>query len=289
MKNEVAAESDPQQLSVEAILKSIVIPSCPAVLNELRSEIAREDPSQDKVARLVGTDVALSVAVLRLVNSPFYALRSKVDSISKAVSMIGSQRMAMLVTNILMRQTMQFKGLNLVRFWDVSTKRSIAMSLLARNLKGVDVDTAQAFGLFCDIGIPLLMQRFPSYLESLSLANAATVLPFTSIESERHGVDHAQMGSMMARTWGLNDTICVAIRRHHDYAVFPDASVAEPVKRLIAMCLVAELGIQRFARLNESNEWNKGGDFAASTLMLSDYDLDDWIEMMAEAFGQETA
>ena len=288
MNNGFTAESDPQQLSVEAILKSIVIPSCPAVLNNLRAEIESEDQDQGKIARLVGADVALSVAVLRLVNSPFYALRSKVDSISKAVSMIGSQRMSMLVTNVLMRQTMQFKGLNLVRFWDVSTKRSFAMSMLAKGLKGVDGDTAQAFGLFCDIGIPLLMQRFPSYMETLNLANSAQVQPFTAVEFERHGVEHTQIGSMMARTWGLSDTICVAIRRHHDYTVFPDPGVSEPVKRLIAMCLVAELGIQRFARLNESNEWIKGGDLAASALMLSDYDLDDWVEVMAEGFNQET-
>ena len=284
MNTEVKAGPTKDQDSVEAILKSIVIPACPAVLTELRRETEAEEPDQDKIARLVGSDVALSVAALRLVNSPIYALREKVESIGKAVSMIGSRRMAALVTNVLVRQSMQFKGLNLVRFWDVASKRS-----LAKNLKGVDADTAQAFGLFCDIGIPLLMQRFPNYLETLGHANNAETEPFTHVEFERHGVDHTQIGSMMARTWGLSDHIGSAIRRHHDYSVFSDRQAPDPVKRLVAMSLVAELGIQRFANLNETNEWKKGGEFAASLLMLSDYDMDDWVEVMIERFNLEAA
>jgi HD-like signal output (HDOD) protein len=53
------------------------------------------------------------------------------------------------------------EGPQLTRFWDVSGKRSLAMRSLARELGGVDVGIAQSFGLFCDVGIALLMQRFP--------------------------------------------------------------------------------------------------------------------------------
>lgn len=271
--------------SADLILKGIVIPSCPTVLNQLRSEMALSDPDMRKVSRMVSADVAMSVAVLRTVNSPFYALNRKVESIDQAVSMIGMKQVSLLVTSTLIRQSMEGRGLNLVRFWDVSNKRSFAMTKLAKGLKGIDVDMAQSFGLFCDIGIPLLMQRFPDYGLTLKLANDEQVKSFTDIESDRHGADHAQIGAMMARSWGLGDALCMAIRRHHDYTLFQDPKVHETVERLVAMGLVAELAIQRFARLNASSEWNKGGDSAVGTLMLSDQDLDDWIDVLGEGFS----
>ena len=271
--------------TAESSLRSIVIPSCPAILGELRAEIERDDPDMLKIARLVGADVALGAAVLRTVNSPFYGLGRTVDSIGKAVGMVGLRQMSTLVTNILVRQSLQFKGMNLVRFWDVSTKRAFAMAKLARGLGGVAPDVAQAFGLFADIGIPLLMQRFPNYGETLKLANEAKEHAFTEVEFERHGVDHTQIGSMMARSWGLGDTLSRSVRRHHDYSVFYDLDESEPVRRLVAMCLVAELCIQRFSRLNESAEWAKGGEGAASLLMLSDEDLEDWVESISDAFN----
>ena len=283
----IATATLPGPSPAEDILKSIVIPSCPATLTELRAEIGREDPDTQKVARLVGSDVALSVAVLRTVNSPLFGLGRNVDSIGQAVSLIGLRQMSTLVTSVLIRQTLQFKGLNLVRFWDVSTKRSFAMSKLARGLGSVAVDTAQSFGLFCDIGIPLLMQRFPNYGETLKLANEAKEQAFTEVEFDRHGVDHTQIGAMMARTWGLGDTLCSAIRRHHDYSVFYDLEESETVRRLIAMCVVAELGIQRYSRMNESSEWIKGGEGASSILMLSDWDLEDWVESIADGFNSD--
>ena len=80
---------------------------------------------------------SVSVAVLRTVNSPYYALNRKVESIDQAVSMIGLRQVSTLVTSILLRQSLEGKGMNLVRFWDVSNKRSYAMMTMARRLKAM--------------------------------------------------------------------------------------------------------------------------------------------------------
>lgn len=52
------------------------------------------------------------------------------------------------------------------------------------------------------------------------------------------------------------------------------------------MGLIAELAIQRFARLNGSTEWDKGGQAAMGSLVLSDADVEDWIERLLEWFAQ---
>jgi hypothetical protein len=90
---------------------------------------------------------------------------------------------------------------------------------------------------------------------------------------------------MMARSWGLPSTVVLAIRLHHDYGVFMDSKIAPEVSRLIALGLVAELSIQRFARLHSTVEWEKGGDYVAGALVLAPSEVDDWIEQLVEDFA----
>ncbi len=272
-------------LDVDALVSSISIPPRPTLLTELQAEMAGADPDFDRIAHLVASDVALTAAVLRTVNSPFYALSRKATTMTEAISLLGLRQIGALVTGFMLRKSVGGDGANLTRFWDVTTKRSFALSRLARGLRGVDVDVAQTFGLFCDVGIALLMQRFPNYALTLGAANRSKVEAFTEIEQAAHQTDHALIGALMARAWGLPKMVSDAIRAHHDYAVFQDPQSPEVVTRLIAMGLVAELAIQRFAGMNESREWDKGGDAAAGALMLGDADIDEWIEQLVEDFA----
>ena len=269
----------------DALVKNIGIPPRPSTLVALQREMAKEDPDLRAIARLVGTDVALSVAVLRVVNSPFYGLSRTCETLEQAINMLGLKQVGVIVTGLILRRVVDTKGPMLLRFWDVSAKRSHAMGRLARGPGGMAPDLAQSFGLFCDVGIPLLMQRFPKYGDTLKESNENEGLSFTEVEQSRHNTDHALIGALMARSWGMSQPLCLAIRLHHDYTVFTDPKVPEGVTRLIAMSLVAEKAIQNFAALNESTEWAKGGDYAAGVLMLGDQDIEDWIERLQEDFA----
>ena len=273
------------------LARGIGIPPRPATLVDLHAEIAKDDPDFPRIAKLVGSDVALSAAMLRIVNSPAYALSRRCDTIDQAVGLLGLKQTSAVVTGLMLRKVLPTDGPQLTRFWDVSAKRSYAMTRLARGLKhvAIDVDVAQSFGLFCDVGIPLLMRRFPDYGATLCACNQETVRSFTDVEQERHQTDHALVGSLMGRSWGISQVVCQSIRRHHDYAAFRDAGVPDAVTRLIAMGLVAELAIQRFAGLNTSAEWDKGADGAMGALMLVESDVREWTEVLLEGFASGLA
>ena len=272
----------------DALVKNIGIPPRPATLMDLQSEIARPEPDLRRVARLVASDVALTAAMLRTVNSPAYGLPRPCETVDQAITMLGLKQVSVLVTGLMVRKVLRTDGPQLTRFWDVSSKRSFAMRRLARGLRGVDVDIAQSFGLFCDVGIPLLMQRFPDYGRTLKACNDEPERSFTEVEQAHHQTDHALIGGIMARSWGISKTVCLAIRLHHDYTIFHDVGVAEEVTRMVAMGLVAEVAIQRFSGMNTSAEWNKGGDHAAGALMLADQDVEDWVERLLEDFTNGT-
>ncbi len=285
-----AAEQQLGSPETDALIKSIGIPPRPATLLALQNEIALDDPDLRRVAQLVASDVALSVALLRIVNSSAYGLSRRSETVAQAITMLGLKQVSAVVTGLVLRKVLPCDGPQLTRFWDVAGKRSHAVVRLARGLRwGVDADLAQSFGLFCDVGIPLLMQRFPDYGSTLKACNAEPERSFTAVEQAHHHTDHALIGAMMARSWGLSETVCLAIRLHHDYSIFRDPAAPEPVVRLVAMGLVAEIAIQRFARLNRSVEWDKGGDGAAGALMLSDADVDEWIEQLLGDFAHGTA
>lgn len=266
--------------ATDDLVRNLGIPPRPQTLTDLQTEIASEDPDFRKIARLVSSDVALTAALLRIVNSPALALSRKCETLDQAVSMVGLRQINVMVTGLVLRKVLRCDGPQLTRFWDVSAKRAYSLGCMARELGGVEPDLAQTFGLFCDVGIPLLMRRFTDYGETLKICNEEPVRSFTEVEQERHHTDHALIGGLMARSWGISPVLCTAIRLHHDYAVFHDPKVADAVLRLIAMGLFAEISIQRFAGMNVSNEWNKGGELAMGALMLSDQEAEDWIERL---------
>jgi len=286
-----ASEAELQLLSSEnaPLVKSIGIPARPTTLVDLQNEIGQEDPDFGRVARLVASDVALTVSVLKVVNSPAVGLTRRCETVEQAISMIGLKRLNAIITGLMLRNVLRGDGMQLTRFWDVSSKRAHAMARLARGLGEVEPDIAQSFGLFCDVGIPLLMQRFPDYGKTLMACNNEPEKSFTEVEQAIHHTDHALVGAMMARSWGMSTNLCLAIRLHHDYAIFRDIKVPDVVTRLIAMGLLAEVAIQRFARLNVSTEWRKGGELASGKLALSDQDVDDWIERLVDDFADGLA
>ena len=159
---------------IDAVLNSIVIPPRPLVVEQMQAELAKDEPDLRRAAYIVGQDVGLTIAVLKTVNSPLYGLSRRAESVDQAVSLIGLRQLSILVSALSVRSLLKGDTLTLSRFYETSSKRTYAMSRMARETGTVDVGLAQTFGLFCDVGIPLLRGRFPDYVETLKVANVDT-------------------------------------------------------------------------------------------------------------------
>ena len=271
--------------SIDSLLKGIAIPPRPQVVQQLQTEMGKADPDLHKAAQIVSQDVGLTVAVLKTINSPLYGLSRKVESVDQAISMIGLRQLNMLVTAMAMRSLLKGDSQTLGRFFDTSTKRAYAMARMAKATRIVDAGVAQTYGLFCDVGIPLLQSRFPGYTNTLKAANLDTERTFTAVEQAAHQTDHALVGALMVKSWGLPAPVALAIRLHHDYQVFKDPKISQEISALIALGLLAEIAIQRYARMHSTAEWIKGGDYVAGALVLSPSEVEEWIEQLVEDFA----
>jgi HD-like signal output (HDOD) protein len=273
----------------ETIAASVNIPAQPTLLMAVQQELQKEDPDPRVVSSIVVKDVAMSAALVRMANSAAFGGRRQVDSLAQAISYLGLRHTIELLTSLLLKNTPELAGPQMPRFWDAASKRALAMRYMARKTFAAEVDVAYTCGLFCDIGIALLMRKFDTYVQTLAYANGAQTEPFLVVENARHGTNHAVVGAMMARAWGLSDTVVQAIRLHHDYDALEDGSVAAPVRELSALLLLADRAVQSHRGLNKTVEWEKGGAQALGVLMVSPAQFDELADAIHELFDSEEA
>ncbi len=260
--------------AAEKVINSIRIPPRPTVIGELLRERSHSNPDLRKIAQLIAKDIALSAAMLKTVNSPFFGLRHKIDSPQQAVMVLGLSNVANVITALSLKNAIG-KQIRLERFWDSAERVADICAFIAGRVPDISRDMAYMFGLFHDCGIPLLMQKFPDYLETLKLANAEAVRSFTSIEDERYATNHATLGYLLARGWALADDICEAILNHHDLSVLtsPDA-LPGATRGLIAVVRVAE-HIADADRMRDDPSWECTGYLAMEHLGLSEEEVGD--------------
>ena len=146
---------DISQQEAEKLLKSIVIPPRPAVLDDLNREARKSEPNPSKIAQLIGQDVSLSAAMLKTVNSPLFGLSKRVGSVPQALTLLGVNNTLNIITGLSLKAAMSGnKNPKLERFWDSAALEAMVSAFIAAKLPGAQSDAAYTFGLFqnCEIG-----------------------------------------------------------------------------------------------------------------------------------------
>lgn len=285
--SKLAVSAMPVADPVDALIKSIRIPPRPSLLADLQRELAADDPDPAAIGRIVASDVGMSGALLKLANSSFYGGKRKAKSIEQAILFLGINQVSALMTGLLARAAIGADNAALATFWDISTRRAQAMVFLARKLRIGEPDVAHTFGLFCDTGVPLLMERFPSYADTFAEAASDAVRPLTALEDERHSTNHAAIGCLLARNWGLPTEVSWAILHHQDYAVLEDSATDDVTRSLVALSLLAEAAIQHYQGLGGSLEWDKGGERACTYLGLSPEETTELLDQLNDSFHHD--
>lgn len=275
---------------LEAIVLELGIPPCPQILLDLAEEARKDEPDLHRIEKLICADVGLSAALIKTVNSPFYGLRRKVNSIMQAIHMLGLSRLSLMVMGMVLRDS--FVGINRVemaRFWDTSSKVAIISSYIASRLpyisfehmqRQIEKDQAYTYGLFQDCGIPIMLNYHPAYKETLGMANQSHEKKFTEIEDVKYVNNHTTIGYMLAKSWGLPEAMYQAIRHHHEHAALVDGKdlMATESKDFVALALLAERAIQIITNLNQTCEWQKGGRWVMEHFGLSEADFNSIIK-----------
>jgi HD-like signal output (HDOD) protein len=261
----------PTQSQIDNTLKGFAIPPRPQVLISLSDEMSKEEPDLKLIARQVGSDVGLSGAVLKTVNSPFFGLTKKISSVTQAVSLLGLKSVESLVTSIMLRASIGGDNRTLEHFWDSAERAAGIAAHIAASLPHGPRDDAYSFGLFHNAAIPILSQRYPDYLKTLQFAGENGERSITEIEDERHAVNHATLGYLIAKAWFLPPSICEGILRHHDPTVFNDRDGISPqALTLIAITYLAEHFNDETLLLGDHSQWDSMSEKVLNHLGFQD-------------------
>jgi HD-like signal output (HDOD) protein len=253
------------------ILGGVAIPPRPEALTAVQQESQRPEPDLARLARCIAGDVGLAAAVLKTINSPYYGLSRRIVNVDQAVSLLGLRNIGVLVTGFCLRSNLPSGSME--RFWDSATRQAAIMSYLARTLGCAGRDEAHLYGLFHDCGIPILMQRFPDYKQTLAAANKERERSFTDVEDARHSTNHAVVGALLANNWGLAPELREATRLHHDLTLF-SSQQPPAILNLVALGILAEFIESGYSRLNGGSEWLKLGEAVMTHLMLDEGQLE---------------
>ena len=250
------------------IVGKINLPAQPGIVVEVNNELKQEHPDFQRIAQLVTQDASMSARVINVINSPFFGLRKKVDSIVQALTLMGLENFKKVVLTACLEEKLGGSTDEEKIFWDHSLHAAVAAEALAKSLgsmlvtEGITPDQAYMAGLFHDIAIPILLKRSQEYLPFTSFA-LSHKLDIIKEEDRIIGSDHCVVGGLLARSWSVPDAVCKAIIHHH--ASQPGQEVGAPTK-LIAVIQVADYIAYQY-------EFSHG---QVHSLIDGEWDIDDW-------------
>jgi putative nucleotidyltransferase with HDIG domain len=181
------------------------------LINDPKSEITG-------IARQISMDPALTADMLKIVNSAQYMLAKKVDSISEAVKMVGMRGIKNLLYSYGTQKVLGDDTIDKKHLWEHSYKTAFyAFNLIKNFHKDPNLlDDVYVGGILHDMGKIIFSNVHPDLLAKIKTFCADKGLPATTYEDLSAGMNHAEIGAMVAEKWNFPEHLVHAIQYHHD-------------------------------------------------------------------------
>lgn len=209
-------DQDVQRKQIEKFIRRI--PSLSTTVGKVLEICSRADASPNELNKVIALDPVLTGQVLKLINSAYYSLVNKVTSLTRAITMLGLNTVKNMALSTAIIRTVsgakKSKILPTKKFWAHSISVGVSAKLLAQ-VKDIPLMEREEYfisGLLHDLGkIPF----DDDYIHVLGKAKREQI-PLIDAERELLGIDHQEVGLMIAEKWKLNKAISSCIGNHHD-------------------------------------------------------------------------
>ncbi len=192
--------------------------SLPHIFTEINRVISDPRSSAVHVADVISKDPNLTARLLRMVNSAFYGFPSKIDTISRAVTVLGSKELSTLALGTSVLNIFNDIPADLVdmkSFWEHSVACGAAARMLGSYKNIANTERLFVAGLLHDIGRIIIYKNVPSAGREMLLHAQQTGCLLRSAEREVLGFDHGQIGAALMQKWKLPVILEQALGYHH--------------------------------------------------------------------------
>lgn len=214
VKKNVEGKIDPREL----IKKRIKLPSLPIIFNQINEAIEDPKSSAANIANIINTDAGLCAQILAIVNGAFYGLSSKVDSISRAVAIIGTKQLSTLSIGTCALNVFKDIPSDLIdmkSFWKHNIGCGIIARIIASHKNHSLTERFFLAGLLHDIGRLVMLQSLPLQMKEALLMAVQTNGLLYEAENKVIGFDHALIGGLLVKEWKLPAMFETSISYHH--------------------------------------------------------------------------
>ena len=194
------------------------LPSLPITFQRINEVVNHPACTTTALAEVVIADQGLASRILRLANSSFYGLSARVDTISKAVGLIGTRQLRDLALGAAVMDlfkdlppgTIDTKG-----FWEHSLAVGAAARVLAQQQGERAAERHFVAGLLHDLGHVALSMRMPNQFIDILAQSRAQFAHMSWVERKNLGFDHAELGAALLEHWRLPEPLVEAVSCHH--------------------------------------------------------------------------
>ncbi len=248
--------------------------SPPEICFKIFELIESKHGTAEAMGNVISQDPNLTARLLRIVNSAFYNFPSKIDTVSRAIAIIGSAELYNLVVAVKAVRCFSRIPADLVNidsFWQHSLYTGLIAKDLAKKCKILHPERLFVAGLLHDIGSLVLFNALPDASKELLEIIEGDEIVLAEKERENFGYSHADVGRELMSIWHLPKTLQEAISNHHDPSAAESACIEAAIVHL-SDALANQTGMGTFAE--EAPEEARIDDSVWSILNLDPSALD---------------
>lgn len=270
----------PQEL-VSGVVRLVSLPEVCIRVNEMM-----DDPAVNAtdIGKVISQDTSLTARLLKIVNSAFYGFQARIDTVSRAVTVIGLRELRGLVlaaSAVESFSKLPNDVLNLVNFWRHSVYCGVVAQLLAQKCNVLHSERLFIAGLLHDIG--KLVVTYKMVKESREVIKRVETKKAFDFEVEQAilGFDHAEVGGELLQEWNMPESLCNSVKYHHRPRAAMEPSIEICIVHIAnIMTIVAGHGV------GENNVAPPIEDIAFEMTGLTEADLEPMYDRAAAVFSE---
>ncbi|WP_296669154.1 MULTISPECIES: HDOD domain-containing protein [unclassified Treponema] len=215
------------------------LPQFPDSVMRINRLLNNPDSKMSEIATLISSDISLTSDLLRLVNSATFALASPCRSISDAVKLVGIRGIKNMILSVSSMNVLNTLGEETKALWTHAYRVAFYTYNLARNFYSSDrtiVEDSYICGLLHDMGKLIFETTHPAYINRIKDICAQKGIQPDIFEKLVAGVNHGEIGALIAEKWNFPEVIVSVIRHHHEPDLAP-----ENVKKLTEIVYLSDM------------------------------------------------
>ncbi|MFH1351135.1 MAG: HDOD domain-containing protein [Pseudomonadota bacterium] len=226
-----------------ALMVNLVQP-IPQIALKITRMIRDGNYKMSEVAREIKQDQVISAKVIRLCNSAFIGLKKKIDSIDRALVIMGERHLLQLILSASLEKyySDSIQGYSLCKggLFHHALGTAMVAEELAKFTSKAPPDIAYTAGLLHDIGKVVLDQYISPAYPFFYRRTQIDRIELCEAEKESIGLTHPEAGGLLGESWSLPENLIDTIRHHH----YPERSTNDP--QLTHLIYLADLLMSRF-------------------------------------------